>query len=113
MISFIIQALCVPIQGALNAVAYGWTRGDFLSVMSSQHFWNRPRGDSLAVSYDSVEGETMVEDEVEWERDERHQTRSSLPFSVSLRLAGRGDQKQKGGVMTPGSPGNMLGEKGD
>ena len=100
--------MCVPIQGALNAVAYGWTRGDFLSVMSSQHFWNRPRGDSLAVSYDSVEGETMVEDEVEWERDERHR---SILFSGSLRLGatpipggGREGRQRCGTAMTPGSP---------
>ena len=32
-----IQALTVPIQGFLNALAYGWTRGDFKSVMSLRH----------------------------------------------------------------------------
>ena len=31
------QAGLVPLQGFLNAAAYGWIRGDFLSVMSTQH----------------------------------------------------------------------------
>ena len=30
------QAIFVPIQGFLNALAYGWTREDFLSAMSSR-----------------------------------------------------------------------------
>ena len=30
------QAVSVPIQGFLNALAYGWTRREFLTVMSSQ-----------------------------------------------------------------------------
>ena len=65
------QALTVPSQGFLNALVYGWTRGDFLSVMSTRRL-NRPQHDSLATSYDVMkekEEETEVEDEGEdWER---------------------------------------------
>ena len=65
------QALTVPSQGFLNALVYGWTRGDFLSVMSRRRL-NRPQPDTLTTSYDAVEEEeeeTEVEDEGEdWER---------------------------------------------
>ena len=80
------QALTAPSQGFLNALAYGWTRGDFLSVMSK----NRPRLNSLTASSDNQgdkeeeeeEEETEVEDEREdWERGS--QSRNSLLLQQS------------------------------
>ncbi|CAI8001030.1 hypothetical protein GBAR_LOCUS3099 [Geodia barretti] len=47
------EAGLVPLQGFLNAVAYGWTRGDFLSVMSTQHNLSN-LSDSQPHSYGSV-----------------------------------------------------------
>ncbi|CAI8006283.1 hypothetical protein GBAR_LOCUS4629, partial [Geodia barretti] len=32
----LLEAIFVPVQGFLNALAYGWTREDFLTAMSSQ-----------------------------------------------------------------------------
>ena len=82
--SMIKQALTVPSQGFLNALVYGWTRGDFLSVMSTRRL-NRPQPDTLATSYDAMEEEeeeTEVEDEGEdWGREFRHN--NSLLFSDS------------------------------
>ena len=112
-------------QGALNAMAYGWTRGDFLSVMSSQYYRNRHRRDSLGVSYDSMENETAEEDEEEEEEAEWaegadvRRTGNSILFSASLRLGitpipgGGGAGRQRGGTahaMTPASPGLGLGD---
>ena len=81
------QALTVPSQGFLNALVYGWTRGDFPSVMSTRRL-NRPQPDSLTTSYDAMEEEeedeeeTEVEDEGEdWERGFRPD--NSLLFSGS------------------------------
>ena len=69
--SFKKQALIVPSQGFLNAVAYGWTRGDFLSVMSVRRY-SRTLPDSISTSYEAMEEEeeeTEVEDEREdWEK---------------------------------------------
>ena len=31
---FPMQSVTVPLQGFLNAIVYGWTRGDFLQVMA-------------------------------------------------------------------------------
>ncbi|CAI8054988.1 hypothetical protein GBAR_LOCUS30007, partial [Geodia barretti] len=31
---FLLQSVTVPLQGFLNAIVYGWTRGDFLQVMA-------------------------------------------------------------------------------
>ena len=59
------QALTVPIQGFLNALAYGWTRGDFRSVMSLRRNNNN---NSLTISHQ--EKGSSCEDEEANERDE-------------------------------------------
>ena len=80
-----LQSILLPLQEFLNALAYGWTRGDFLSVMSSQHRRNsRPGTDSFVISYESTNNdeETVVEDDEELEEN-THQTRH---LSTSLML---------------------------
>ena len=107
------QALTAPSQGFLNALAYGWTRGDFLSVMSN----NRPRLNSLTASSDiqgdkeeeEEEEETEVEDEREdWERGS--QSRNSLLFSSSrAHDSMTGERRQRRNTaLTPLSPGGLL-----
>ena len=59
------QALFVPSQGFLNAMAYGWTRGDFLSVMSVRPPHNRRLFESAA----STSCEAMEEEEEEEEEE--------------------------------------------
>ena len=51
----VVQALLVPSQGFLNALAYGWTRGDFISVMSTRRLGGFPKTDSPGSSYGVVE----------------------------------------------------------
>ena len=63
------QALFVPSQGFMNALAYGWTRGDFLSVMITRRH-NRTLSDSVATSYEGMEEEEEEETEVEDERED-------------------------------------------
>ena len=112
------QALTAPSQGFLNALAYGWTRGDFLSVMSK----NRPRLNSLTASSDNQgdeeeeeedeeKEETEVEDEREdWERGS--QSRNSLLFSSSrAHDSMTGERRQRRNTaLTPLSPGGLLGD---
>ena len=64
------QALFVPSQGFLNALAYGWTRGDFLSVMSVRRCSRRLSESAASPSYESMEEEEEEEEEEETE-DER------------------------------------------
>ena len=33
--SLVLQSVTVPLQGFLNAIVYGWTRGDFLFIMAA------------------------------------------------------------------------------
>ena len=73
------QALIVPSQGFLNAVAYGWTRGDFLSVMSVRRY-SRTLPDSISTSYEAMEEE---EEETEVE-DEREDWKKGFPVENSL-----------------------------
>ncbi|CAI8022377.1 hypothetical protein GBAR_LOCUS13152 [Geodia barretti] len=68
-ISLIFEALFVPSQGLMNALAYGWTRGDFLSVMSTCRH-NRTLSDSVGTSYEGMEEEEEEETEVEDERED-------------------------------------------
>ena len=72
----------VPSQGFLNALVYGWTRGDFLSVMARQRH-KRTHPDTPVSSYETIQEEaedTDVEDEEEdWERA----VRNSLLLSTS------------------------------
>ena len=76
------QALFVPSQGFMNALAYGWTRGDFLSVMTTRRY-NRTLADSVGASYEGMEEEEReVEDEREdWEGG--FHPENSLLFSSS------------------------------
>ena len=117
----VMQALLVPLQGFLNALAYGWTRGDFLSVMSSQHHRNsRPGTDSFVISYESTNNdeETVVEDDEEWEEN-THQTRhlsTSLMLESPTHGADGGEKERKRGddaVMTPASPVILLWQQRD
>ena len=109
------QALLVPVQGALNAVAYGWTRGDFLSVMSSQYFSNKHIGDSVHASNDSMDNEAVtVEEEEEREEEEEEVWEGGQMESPNLYSYLRPGEtpapggeawRQRGGtVMTPDSP---------
>ena len=88
-------------------MVYGWTRGDFLRVMSSPPRHNRLRPDSLTTSDDETEEEEEVEetgkeDEREdWERGSR--PGGSLLFSSSrARHSRRG--KRGNTALTPVSP---------
>ena len=79
----------------MNAVAYGWTRGDFLSVMSATRH-NRLKPGSIAASYEATEGEREEdEEEVEtddeekkedWEGGEGFCSGNSILFSSSRAL---------------------------
>ena len=83
-----IQALTVPIQGFLNALAYGWTRGDFRSVMSLRH--HSSQADSSYGVQDSSQAENEKEEEVteveiygeEWQEVNLHR-KGSLSVLVS------------------------------
>ena len=107
----------MPSQGFLNALAYGWTRGDFLSVMSTRRV-SRSRPDSLATSYDAVEVEEEEEEEdTEVEDEEREKegdflAGSSLLFSSRRALdSGAANRRQRGSTaLTPASPGCLLRE---
>ena len=60
------QAIFVPIQGFINALAYGWTRGDFLRVMSSRH-GNENQASTQALSPTTSLEETEEETDTEQE----------------------------------------------
>ena len=81
----------------MNAVAYGWTRGDFLSVMSTTRH-NRLKYGSIAASYEATEGEQEEKEEEEevetddeekkedWEGGEGFCRGNSILFSSSRAL---------------------------
>ena len=108
------QAILVPLQGGLNAIAYGWTRGDFLNVMSTSRINSHSRhtrAGSYALSYEAMaeKEETVVEDDgEEWEDEGIHRRGNSLLFSASHEPE---DQGGGGNAMTPGTPGVLLGEE--
>ena len=66
-----IQALTVPIQGFLNALAYGWTRGDFRSVMSLRHLSSQAESPHEVQDSSQGENEKEVTDEEIYERNGR------------------------------------------
>ena len=69
-----VQAFFVPSQGFMNALVYGWTRGDFLSVMSAKRY---NRGQKLLSSFSATcdvsekeeEEEAENEGETNWKRE--------------------------------------------
>ena len=80
-----LQAIFVPIQGFLNAIVYGWTRGDFLGIMSSQRVV-RGRANSFTLSHDDThdEKEEVEDDGEEWECGSTHRKDNSILYlSVS------------------------------
>ena len=110
------QAFLVPSQGFLNALAYGWTRGDFLSVMSTRRY-NRPRPDSLATSYEEMDEEEEVEEtEVESDTEEgeegRGKVKQSLLFLTNSAHNSMTRERRQGSnnALTPVSPGGLLGD---
>ena len=75
----------------MNALAYGWTRGNFLSAMSKQRSTAgiRPQTNSLATSLGETDEEEEEEREVEdergeWERREVLVEENSLLLSHDL-----------------------------
>ena len=80
-----VQALTVPIQGFLNALAYGWTRGDFRSVMSSHHqVSSRASSSSHGAQEESEEEEdTDVEDLIENKSLKRTSQQGNLSVLIS------------------------------
>ena len=62
------QAVFVPVQGFLNALAYGWTREDFLTTMSSRHSRSyRPQSNAAWPATSLGENEEQTEMEVDRE----------------------------------------------
>ena len=70
----------------MNALVYGWTRGDFLGVMTTRRH-DRTLSDSVGTSYEGMEEEEEEEEtEVEDEREEWEggfHPENSLLFSSS------------------------------
>ena len=90
----------MPLQGFLNAVAYGWTRGDFLSVMSTTRHLN-DFSQSQSHCYGSVEKtERRVEKDQE-EEEEEEEEECERVSSFHLQFNGEGE-----GIMdfTPETP---------
>ena len=96
------QAILVPSQGFLNALAYGWTRGDFLSVMStarnSRHR-RQQQTDSLATSYD-----TLADDEEEEGEEGGERARNSIPSNMAQGFLPGERRARAGTALTPVSP---------
>ena len=84
----------------MNALAYGWTRGNFLSAMSKQRPTTgiQPQTNSLATSLretDEEEEEREVEDERgEWERREVLVEENSLLLSHDGLMTGERRQRR-------------------
>ena len=97
------QALLAPSQGFLNAAAYGWTRGDFLSVMSRRRH-NRELPDSANTSYGAMEEE-------EEEKEEETDVESEREEGEGRLLLDSRERRQRGNTaLTPVSPGGLLGD---
>ena len=56
--------MLVPIQGFLNALVYGWTRSEFVSVMTSKRI-SPPAPMSLSLPYGTMERQIKDMDEEE------------------------------------------------
>ena len=96
------QAILVPSQGFLNALAYGWTRGDFMSVMSTaRHSRHRrqQQTDSLATSYD-----TLADDEEEEGEEEGERAKNSIPSNMAQGFLPGERRTRAGTALTPVSP---------
>ena len=117
------QGASVPLQGFLNALAYGWTRGDFLSVMSRRKLRRHSRQppDSLGTSYDGMmeeeeeeeEEDDMLqetEDEEELERSGDILRETNSIFSRRESLAREGRRGRTNSLVTPISPRGFLGD---
>ena len=102
------QAILVPSQGFLNALAYGWTRGDFLSVMSTaRHSRHRrqQQTDSLATSYDTLaDDEEEEETEVEEGEEGGERARNSIPSNMAQGFLPGERRARAGTALTPVSP---------
>ena len=87
------QAVFVPMQGILNAAVYGWTREEFLDIMTSHQIQS---------------GQDTPEEEDQLLEDSRRMDRESFEQSMSLSLSR--DQRVNEGrkvevdVITPLSP---------
>ena len=109
------QALFVPSQGFMNALAYGWTRGDFLSVMTTRR-QDRTLSDSVGTSYEGMEEEeeeeeTEVDDEREDWEEGFHPENSLLSSFNRACDSMTGERRQRGNTaLTPVSPGELLGD---
>ena len=91
------QALLVPSQGFLNALAYGWTRGDFLSVMSMRNVY-KSQSETFG---DTMEEEEETEVEAETENSENEEMCNSFISSSSIATV-----KERGvTALTPMGPG--------
>ena len=115
------QGAFVPLQGFLNALAYGWTRGDFLSVMSRRRLrrYSRQPPDSLGTSYNAMmeeeeeEEDDMLqetEDEEELERSGDILRETNSIFSRRESLTGEGRRGRTNSLVTPTSPRGFLGD---
>ena len=110
--------MLVPSQGLLNALAYGWTRRNFLSVIFTQRTNNTTRGrpKSLTTSLgerDEDEGDMEDEEEHEdeevenergeWERRRELSSENSLLSSFSrAQDSMTGERRQRGNTaLTP------------
>ncbi|CAI8027916.1 hypothetical protein GBAR_LOCUS15900 [Geodia barretti] len=99
----LLEALLAPSQGFLNAAAYGWTRGDFLSVMSRRRH-NRELPDSTNTSYGAMEEE-------EEEKEEETDVESEREEGEGRLLLDSRERRQRGNTaLTPVSPGGLLGD---
>ena len=109
--------MLVPSQGLLNALAYGWTRRNFLSAIFTQRTNNTTRGrpKSLTTSLEErdedegdMEDEEEHEDEEEevenergeWKRIRELSSENSLLSSFSAAMTG--ERRQRGNTaLTP------------
>ena len=86
----------------MNAVAYGWTRGEFLSVMSRRQH-NRPRPNSFTTSYGTMEEE---EEEGDKEETEGESEREDGEYELFMETSER--RQRVNTALTPVSPGGLL-----
>ena len=92
----------------MNAVAYGWTRGDFLSVMSTQHNLNNLSDSvhhnfygSVNRTHCAVRRRVSEDDEGEWESSDAESTRH-IPKPKERK------EQRRDLAITPGTPNNSL-----
>ena len=107
------QGALVPLQGFLNALTYGWTRGDFLSVMSRRRLRRHSRQppDSLGTSYNAMMEEEEEDDMLQETENEEELERTgdicreiNSIFSRRESLTGEGRRGRTNSLVTPTSP---------